>query len=95
MSGGSYIAVFIVLVIAIWIRQLGIKYDRERIRANVEAGGGKVISIQVHLTFWRRNRYDSPYDVTYTTHEGHQITALCYTSRRNGVQWVTDVPPGS
>ena len=70
------------------------KYDRQRIRENVEAHGGKVIDID---SVWLRaaGRYGRTYDVTYTSRHGRRITATCMTSMMRGVQWISDRPPGS
>jgi hypothetical protein len=94
MSSSLFLLLF-ALAILIWGQTLGRKYDRERIRKNVEAGGGRIISIQVHSLWARGTRYDRSYDVTYITSNGQQITALCYTSRYTGVYWITNLPPGS
>jgi len=93
MSTSLFLLLF-ALAILIWQLTLGRKYDRERIRKNVEAGGGRIISIDVHSMWARGTRNDRAYDVTYTTSDGRQMTALCYTSRYTGVYWVTNRPPG-
>jgi hypothetical protein len=84
-----WIAILAVLVMFVWPRM-----DRQRIRENVEAHGGKVIDID---SVWLRaaGRYGRTYDVIYTSRHGKRITATCMTSMMRGVQWISDRPPGS
>jgi hypothetical protein len=82
---------FLALVI-IFAFVLTPKFDRDRIRENIEGHGGKVIEI---LKIWQwGNRYDRAYDVSYTTARGKHINATCRTSMWRGVYWVNDRPPG-
>jgi hypothetical protein len=84
-----WMGALLVLVMFVWPRM-----DRQRIRENVEAHGGKVIDID---SVWLRaaGRYGRTYDVTYTSRQGRRITATCMTSMMRGVQWISDRPPGS
>ncbi len=81
------IAVFVILCFV-----LPPRFDRERIRKNVEDHGGKVIEI---LGVWSfGNRYDRTYEVSYVTAQDRRVKATCKTSMWNGVYWVSDRPPG-
>ena len=72
------------------------KFDRKRIRENVEHIGGKVIAMKRRLLWWRLGaRYARTYDVTYLAPDSKSITATCLTSMTIGVQWVSGRPPGS
>lgn len=88
------VAVFAVVILTLFLRP---RSDRQRIRGDVEAHGGKVIRI---LYDWfggdfGRWRYGRTYSVTYETRRGERRTATCTTSMTSGVQWVSGRPPGS
>jgi hypothetical protein len=69
------------------------KYDRERIREQVESTGGTVIDID-HAWFGG-GRNLRQYRVTYKTRDGKRHTEKCVTSMMRGVHWLSDRPPGS
>ena len=62
-----WMGALLVLVMFVWPRM-----DRQRIRENVEAHGGKVIDID---SVWLRaaGRYGGTYDVTHTSRQGRRI----------------------
>src|SRR5437899_283898 len=73
---------FLVLVI-IFAFVITPKLDRDRIRENIEAHGGRVIEI---LRVWGSGtRYDRAYEVSYMTARGNRVRATCRTSMWNGV----------
>jgi len=70
------------------------RFDRQRIRENVEQSGTKVIAMKRRFVWWRLGaRYARTYDVTYLTPDSKSITATCLTSMTIGVSWVSDRPP--
>ncbi len=85
---------YIVFLIAIVIFAFVItpKFDRDRIRENIEDHGGKAIEILRVWTWASRN--ERTYDVSYTTARGKRVNATCRTSMWRGVYWVNDRPPG-
>jgi ribosomal protein L40E len=84
-----FLAIAFVLFLMVAMSQ----YDRQRIREQVEAHGGKVIEISGR--WFGGSRYGRTYDVTYTSHQGRRITATCMTNMFRAVQWISDRPPGS
>ena len=84
-----WMGALLVLVMFVWPRM-----DRQRIRENVEAHGGKVIDID-NVWFRATGRYGRTYEVTYITRQGERITAKCITGMMSGVKWVISRPPGS
>jgi hypothetical protein len=70
------------------------RFDRKRIRENVEQSGGKVLAMKRRFVWWRLGaRYARTYDVTYTTRDNKRIAAACLTSMTIGVSWLDDRPP--
>lgn len=88
-----------ILVLAIvgvfFIASMNGKFDRERIRENIEASGGKVIDIERRRLGGVGAKYMRTFDVTYTTRHGKRVEASCITSMTRGVAWVSNHPPGS
>jgi hypothetical protein len=70
------------------------RFDRERIRKQVESRGGKVVDISWNpfAGGWWGPRNVRHYDVTYRTHRGAVISAVCATNRST-IYW-RDIPPG-
>jgi len=87
-------AAMIVLVIV--IRVFSDRFDRERIREQVESHGGKVLNISWNPfgSGWPATRSARFYDVRYHTHQGKIVNATCTTSWTSGVCWMRDKPPG-
>ena len=85
---------FLIIAFVIFLTVGMPRYDRDRIREQVEAHGGKVIEI-LSRWFGSGSRYGRTYDVTYETRHGKRVTATCVTSMMRGVQWLSDRPPGS
>jgi hypothetical protein len=95
MSGSSSFIGYLIGVGTLILSQpvLG-KFDRERIRENVEQSGGKVIAMKRRFVWFRLGaRYARTYDVTYLTPDSQSVTAICITSMTIGVSWVSDRPP--
>lgn len=67
------------------------QFDRQRIRENVGANGGTVMSI-IRVWGWG-NRNDRAYEVSYIAN-GKRVKATCRTSMWRGVYWVDERPPG-
>lgn len=86
---------YVVFLVAIALCAFAVtsKFDRDRIRENIEEHGGKVIEIS-RVWWWSGSRYDRCYDVTYLTARGRRVCATCRTSMWRGVYWVNDRPPG-
>src|SRR5262249_26325184 len=90
---GFWIPLIMIILVAVTLF-LAPKFDRERIRENVEAHGGRVIEILKVWAFgWGRGS-DSTYEVTYMTARGERVTATCRTGIGSGVYWVNQRPPG-
>jgi len=85
---------FLIVAFVLFLMVAMPQYDRQRIREQVEAHGGKVIEISSRW-FGSASRYGRTYDVTYETRHGKRVTATCVTSMMRGVQWLSDRPPGS
>lgn len=83
----ALIAAFVILCIV-----LPPRFDRERIRKNIEAHDGKMIEVLRAWDFSGRN--DRTYEVSYMTAQGQRVKATCKTSMWNGVYWISDRPPG-
>jgi hypothetical protein len=82
----------LLVLVSIFVFVLTPKLDRDRIRENIEAHGGRVIEI---LRAWGSGtRYDRAYEVSYMTACGDRVRATCRTSMWNGVDWVNNRPPG-
>src|SRR5262245_48944306 len=84
-----------IIAVAISIRVLADRLDRNRIRDHVESAGGKVLDITwnpLGLGWWGTR--DRIYDVRYTTLHGASRTATCKTSMFGGVNWTLSAPPG-
>jgi hypothetical protein len=86
------IAVFAVLIINLLLRP---GFDRQRIRGDVEAHGGKVIRILYDWFGGDFGRYGRPYNVTYEARRRERRSAACTTSITGRVQWVSGRAPGS
>jgi len=85
---------FLVIALVIFLMVAMPRYDRQRIREQVEAHGGKVIEISSRW-FGVGSRYGRTYDVRYETRHGRHVHAACVTSMMSGIQWLSDNPPGS
>jgi hypothetical protein len=77
-----------------FIASMNGKFDRERIRENIEASGGRVINIERRRLGGVGAKYMRTFDVTYTTRHGKRVEASCITSMARGVAWVSNHPPG-
>ena len=98
-SGNSYLWILVALVapIAIIMRLFAWRFDRDRIREDVEGRGGKVLTI-VWYSFgrgWLGSGNDRIYDVRYRTSEGKIIRATCKTCMFSGVYWKHPSPDDS
>jgi len=91
MSDSSFLVILFAVVILIVSLVLTPKFDRKRIRENVEAHGGKVIEISQRWGWG--NGYDRAYEVSFMA-RGKRVTATCRTSVWRGVYWVNKRPPG-
>ena len=83
---------FVAILVVALILSLNVmpKFDRARIREHIEEHGGKVVEIIRVLG----TGYDRGYKVAYVTPRGEQVKAVCKTSLRSGVYWVSGRPPG-
>jgi ribosomal protein L40E len=97
MSGFATGAMFAgVIILMIVIRVFSDRFDRERIRDQVESHGGRVLNISWNPfgSGWPATRSARLYDVRYHTHHGEIVSATCATSWTSGVCWMRDKPPG-
>jgi hypothetical protein len=90
LSSVFFLALMAAIVIFAFV--LTPKLDRERIRENIEAHGGKIVEIS-KVWEWTRH-YDRCYEVSYLTPRGKSVNATCRTNMWRGVCWVNDRPPG-
>jgi ribosomal protein L40E len=84
----------LLIILALVARLYSGRFDRERIRKQVESRGGKVLDISWNpfAGGWWGPRNVRHYEVTYRTHHGGVISAVCATSGST-IYW-RDVPPG-
>lgn len=85
----------IVIGVGLAIRVIMHFADRKRIREEVEAKGGKILSIRWNPLGrgWLFEKNERHYSVTYTDRSGAMISAACKTSLFTGVYW-TDAAIG-
>jgi hypothetical protein len=92
-------AFFLVLLgvagLGVGARLVAGRLDRDRIRADVEASGGRVEAIEwAPLGHgWFGERGDRIYEVAWRDAKGKRRKATCKTSALSGVYWHTGKPP--
>ena len=84
-----YLFVLFALAAAIGIRILLHFVDKNRIRDEVEAKGGRVVSITWNpfARGWFFEKNERHYNVTYTDRSGTTVSTTCKTSLFTGVYW--------
>jgi ribosomal protein L40E len=97
MSGFTTAALFAAMIIVmIVVYVVSDRFDRERIREQIESHGGRILNISWNPfgSGWPATRSARLYDVRYRTHHGEIVSATCATSWTSGVCWLRDKPPG-
>ena len=79
----------LVITVVIFVRVFMHFYDKQRIRDEIEARGGRVISISWNLfgRGWMFEKGERHYEVVYRDSGGQVATTGCKTSFFTGVYW--------
>src|SRR5262245_51004336 len=91
-EGFIFVAIVVVLGIALAVRLLAGTLDHDRIRTYVQQRGGSVRSIQWSPfgRGWFGDKHHRIYEVAYDDADGFPHVATCKTSLWSGVYWTED-----